>query len=65
LHRKAGHSGALDGRNFMFINGNKSFADPHDLENAWGLKHGQAIVRIEPAKEISGKQRHLQMLYAV
>jgi hypothetical protein len=55
----------LDGRDLVIINRHGGLADTDDLEDTRGDEHGQTIARVEPAKEVSGEQRDLQLLYAV
>jgi hypothetical protein len=66
--RLAGQPGldsGLNGDNFGFINGNRSFANSHDMNNPWDRKNWQPVQRVKLAKDVPGEKWKLDFLKPV
>jgi hypothetical protein len=56
---------ALEGPDLVIINRDGCFADADDLNDARNHENGQTMVWVKPAEQVTGEQRHVQLLDAV
>jgi hypothetical protein len=65
LVRKTGGYQSLKRKNLRFLDGHGRAVVPGYLNDTWRLKNWQALLRVEPAKEIARKQGGLHTLDSI
>ena len=50
-----------DGSNFGVVHWLRPIARPYNSYNSWSHQNRQALVRVKEAKDVSGKQRHIDL----
>src|SRR6266849_9264344 len=63
--RKTGSQGQLYGLNLAVFDGHRPFAHAHDPDYPRSNHQGATVLKIEPAKQVSRKQRLIELLRSV